>query len=392
MRLAALAALQRLSTAHPSDQGLLNSIAQFGSRDVQDNPSADYHASERTFAAYAQGRYHFDLASVRIDGVAGVRVVNEDGQEHGMSRVVDPTGAVSFVPRSAGQNYVDVLPSFQSNIHFTNELQLRLAYTKTRTRPGFGDLNPSLNITTATSTGSSKYNGYASSGNPDLKPLTSQNYDASLEYYFKKNGYVSVAFFYHDLKGFINTYTQDAIDPVYGLIQLSRPENAGKGRIKGVEASAQTFFDFLPGWLSGFGAQANLTYLDGKNAFPSVPGGDAPSAPITNVSKWSYNLSGFYEKGRISARLSYNWRSHFVTAYYLNSGSQRYAGEVTRPISRLDASLSFEATKGISVVGNVSNILAQPFSNYRYYNQTQYFPRDLRLEGRYFSLGVRFKM
>jgi hypothetical protein len=48
--------------------------------------------------------------------------------------------------------------------------------------------------------------------------------------------------------------------------------------------------------------------------------------------------------------------------------------------------------KGITVVANVSNILGQPFNSYRYYNETQYFPRDLRLEGRYFSLGVRFKM
>lgn len=392
MRLAALAALQRLSAANPSDQGLRNNIAQFATDYIQDNPSADYHASEQTYAAYAQAKYNFDLGGIRIDGLFGVRVVNEDGKSNGMSRVVGLTGAISYVPRSAGQNYVDVLPSFQSKIHFTDQLQLRLAYTKTRTRPGFGDLNPSLNITTATASGSSKYNGYASSGNPELKPLTSQNFDASLEYYFKKNGFVSVAAFSHDLWGFINTYTQDAIDPVYGLIQLSRPENAGKGRIRGVEASAQTFFDFLPGWLSGFGAQANVTYLDGTNALPATPGGKAPDVPITNVSRWSYNLSGFYEKGRLSARVSYNWRSRFVTAYYLNSDSQRYAGEVTRPISRLDASISYEAMKGITVVANASNLLAQSFNNYRYYNETQYFPRDLRLEGRYFTLGVRFKM
>jgi len=159
-----------------------------------------------------------------------------------------------------------------------------------------------------------------------------------------------------------------------------------------VEASAQTFFDFLPGWLSGFGVQANVTYLDGTNQLPSTPGGDAPKVPITNVSKWTYNLSGFYERGKISARVSYNRRSHFVTAYYLNSESDRYAGEITHPISRLDASFNYQITDKISTVFNVSNILAQPFKNYRYYNQTQFFPRDLRLEGRYFNLGVRFKM
>jgi len=61
-------------------------------------------------------------------------------------------------------------------------------------------------------------------------------------------------------------------------------------------------------------------------------------------------------------------------------------------VARLDFSASYEAIKGISIVGNVSNVLAQPFKNYRYYNETQYFGRDLRVEGRYMSLGVRFKM
>lgn len=392
LRLAAQSALQALATANPSDRGLQANVATFGTADVQDNPSADYHARERTFAGYAQGKYDFDIGTVRIDGSIGVRVVNTASTTFGMSRVVGTDGVVSFVPRSADQNWLDVLPSFQSKIHLTRQLQLRLAYTKTRTRPGFGDLNPSLNITRATASGSSKYNGFASSGNPDLKPLTSKNYDASLEYYFARNGSASIAAFRHDLWGFTNWYTRDVVDPVYGLIQLGQPQNAGKGKIKGVEASVQGFFDFLPGWLSGFGAQANLTYLDGTNALPATPGGDAPNVPITNVSKWSYNLTGLYEKGKISARLSYNRRSHFVTSYYLNSESQRYAGELTHPISRLDASLSYQFTDKLSMVGEVSNILAQPFKNYRYYNQTQYFPRDLRLEGRYFSLGVRFKM
>ena len=61
-------------------------------------------------------------------------------------------------------------------------------------------------------------------------------------------------------------------------------------------------------------------------------------------------------------------------------------------MSRLDFSASFEPYKNISLVANVSNILAQPFKNYRYYNETQYFGRDLRIEGRYMSLGLRFKM
>src|SRR3546814_14214657 len=44
-----------------------------------------------------------------------------------------------------------------------------------------------------------------SAGNPDLKPLTSNNYDASLEYYFSPTGSVTAAVFRHDAQGFLST-------------------------------------------------------------------------------------------------------------------------------------------------------------------------------------------
>jgi TonB-dependent receptor len=358
------------------------------------DPLAGFSAKEASYAGYVQGAYDLRFGDIDVDGTVGVRVVNTDGTYSGFSRVVDPSGVATIVPTSASQDYTDVLPSFQSRIRFSPEWQMRLAFTQTRTRPGFGQLNPSLNITQNSTSGGSTsiYNAFGSGGNPDLKPLTSNNYDATLEYYFSKNGSASVAVFYRDLDGFISNYTRDVTDPVYGLIQINRPENAGAGRIKGAEASAQTFFDFLPGWLSGFGAQANVTYLDGTNALPTVLGEGARSVRITGLSKWTYNLTAFYERDKISARLSYNHRSDFITSYNRGVSDTQYAGEITHGVSRLDFSLAYEPVKDISIVANVSNILAKPFNNYRYYNETQSFGRDLRIEGRYMSLGVRFKM
>ncbi|BAV65743.1 TonB-dependent receptor [Sphingobium cloacae] len=367
----------------------------FATADIPYNPLGGFRAKEASYAMYGQGKFAFDLGGISADGTFGVRVVNTDGRYSGNSRVVDPDGTVQIVPQDTRQNYLDVLPSFQTRIHFTPQLQMRLAFNQTRTRPGFWQLNPSLNLVQngAGPDGSPpRYGATGSGGNPNLKPLTSDNYDATLEYYFSRTGSATVAIFYRDLNGFISNYTRDVVDPEYGLIQINRPENAGKGRIKGAEASFQTFFDFLPGWLSGFGVQANVTYLDGTNALPLALGEGGRQVRITGLSKWAYNLTGFYEKGPISARLSYNRRSSFINSYNRNANEDQYAGEITRGISRLDFSASYEMVKGITLVGNVSNILGKPFNNYRYYNETQYFPRDLRIEGRYFSLGVRFKM
>lgn len=393
MRLASVAALQQLAAANPNDVGIRQSLAAYQSNTVPTNISAGYHADEKSYAVYGQARYALTIAGIPIDGVAGTRVVITDGTYSGFSQIADQSGALSYVPRSSSNNYVDILPAFQSRIHFTPKLQMRLAFTETRTRPGFGQLNPALNITRATPAagGAAVFNAFGSSGNPDLKPLTSKNYDATLEWYFSRNGSISVAGFHHDLKGFIANYTTNYTDPVYGFVQLSRPENAGEGHITGAEASVQTFFDFLPGWLSGFGAQVNGTYIEGTNAQPAALGENGRVVPITGVSKWTYNLTGFYEKGGLSIRASYNYRSHFVDGYSSNLQNQQLA-EVTRGISRLDLSASYELTKGISVVANVSNLLRKPFNNYRYFNETQYLPRDLRIEGRYASAGVRFKL
>lgn len=369
--------------------------ANFATAEIPYNPLGGFSAKESTYAFYAQGKYAFDLGAYPVDGTVGVRVVNTDGSYSGYSNVTGTDGVARVVARTSEQDYVDILPSLQSRIRFTPELQLRLAVNKTRTRPSFGQLNPSLNIT-VNSTGPDgsppHYAATGSGGNPDLQPLTSINYDASLEYYFAKSGSVTLALFRHDLDGFISYYTRDVNDPTYGLVQLSRPENAGKGRIQGAELGAQTFFTFLPGWWSGFGAQANLTYLDGTYALPETLGEAGRQVKIPGVSKWAYNLTAFYEKGPFAARLSYNHRSEYVNSYNRNTNEELYAGELTRAVNRLDLSASYEVRSGITVVGNVSNILGEPFKTYRYYNETQFFGRDLRVEGRYMSLGLRFKM
>src|SRR6185312_14541402 len=115
------------------------------------------------------------------------------------------------------------------------------------------------------------------------------------------------------------------IDPVYGLIEINRPENAGAGRIKGFEVGGQTFLDFLPGFLGGFGVQANVTYLEGKqqypaNLFASVTGStdEPPFVRIPGLSKWTYNAALFYEHGKVSSRLSLNNRAAFLNGNFVD--------------------------------------------------------------------------
>lgn len=348
------------------------------------NPLERFDANEKSYAFYGQAHFAFDFG-IPIDGIVGARVVNT-------VNTLDGTSSIAGVPTpvSQKQNYVDVLPNASLRARFTEKLQLRLSATETRTRPGFGQLNPALNINRQNVTDpTSLFVG--NSGNINLKPIQSKNYDASLEWYFSRTGSLTGAIFRRDIEGFISNYTTFQNDPTYGRIQITRPENAGSGRIQGAEVAFTTFFDALPGWLSGFGTQLNATYIDGSQALPATLGVAVPDVQIPNVSKWSYNLIALYEKGPISARLAYNYRTRFVNFFSNTAVDSPVAGEFTRGVERLDFSLSVTPVEAVTVTFDATNLTRVPFQNVRNYTDTQSYPRDIRYEGRIFSLGARFR-
>lgn len=397
LRALARRSLQQIVAALPTDVGYANALRAFASDQVQIDPLNGNFGREKTYTAYLQGKYAFDIGSVTVDGLIGARAVNTVGRYQGNSSI-NFNGARDVVLSSKRSNYVDVLPNVSMRIQPVDKLQVRLAYTKTRTRPDFGQLNPSVNITQNTSpidptAPGQRPNAFGRVGNPNLQPLTSSNYDATVEYYFSKNGSVSAAGFYRDLFGFIGDYPRLVQDPEFGLLQINRPENAGDGKIKGVELSGQSFLDFLPGILSGFGLQANVTYVDAKNRLPSaIVGSNTPLVSIPGLSKWAYNAALFYEKGKLSTRLSYNGRSGFVSSYGQSTPTGGFTGEEVQKITRLDFSFNYTPIPEITLTLDATNLLARPFNNVAAYADDRYFPRDVRDEGRYFGLGARFRL
>ncbi|MDR6113103.1 MULTISPECIES: TonB-dependent receptor [unclassified Sphingomonas] len=409
LRQYAFEALQRIVAGNPTDQGYRDALNRFASPEVQLDPLATFLAREKTYAFYGQAKYEFDIGSVRFDGLVGTRVVNTVGRYSGVSSVTF-NGVTRAEPRNTKANYVDILPNISLRIRPTEKLQVRFGWTITRTKPEFSQLNPAIYISQNTATPvpnpvpdtrfapglQGRPDAYGDGGNPGLQPLTSKNYDATVEYYFSPTASITAAVFYRDLKGFISNYTNRTIDPVYGLLEIRRPENAGKGRIKGFELGGQTFFDFLPGLWSGFGVQANTTYLQGEqqypaNVFANVGGTTTPPfVAIPNLSRWTYNVALFYEKGDVSTRLSWNNRDAYLNSNFVNAQGI-YNGEGTVRIQRLDFSFNYNITKEVTIAVDAANLLAQPFNNYAQYGDGLVYPRDIRDEGRYYGVGVRFR-
>ncbi len=351
----------------------------------------NYTAKEQTLAGYAQLNYAF---GDNIDGAIGVRVRRIKTRVAGAA----PTGIASIDnPRP----YTDFLPNVSVRFKLDPQIQLRLSATRTKTRPDFVDLVPSITLGApppgGVGTESSPYP--ANGGNPFLRPFVSDNYDASLEYYFSQTGFTSLAVFHRSIDGFIQNSTFRFTDPKLGVVQVNGRSNAGKGRITGVEAQVQTFFDFpgLPDWSKAFGVQANLTYLDAKVQQPNPAGPglvyDRISDPLIGTSKWNYNLVGLYESADFSGRLTFNGRSRFQAQRQLR-GNDFYLEEA-HPADRLDLSLNYNVLKAATVFFDWTNITSNPFrqsfSSARDGAPRAEYPRYLRYDEATVSLGVRFR-
>jgi len=227
-------------------------------------------------------------------------------------------------------------------------LYLRAAASKTVTRPNFDQLSPSL-VLTANSINPAQNQG--SAGNPALGPVRSDNLDIALERYFGRAGAVHVTAFAKRVDGFVATVSNAEIhDGV--LFQVSRPQNSGRADIKGVELGYQQFFDFLPGWLRGFGVQANYTYID--SAGPSSLAG--ARVPLQNLSKHSYNVVGMYERGRVSTRVAYNWRDKYLSSI-ANIVGVGALPIYTEAYGWLDASAGYRVSDRLTVALEGSNLL-----------------------------------
>jgi len=339
-----------------------------------------FSVNEKNMAIYGKARVGFDIASIPVDGVLGVRVTRTEADSLGYSMV---DGVPVATPKSSSST--DALPSASFKATLRKDLYARLAYAKTMSRPEFSQLNPGTAYVNSNGTTTQ---ATASGGNPDLKPFIGQNLDASLEWYFAPTAVASGTVFRHNFDGYI---VNRSVPEVYqGVNYLtSRPFNTDKGHLQGVELSYQQFYDSLPGWMSGFGSQLNYTYMEGGVTSSKIGPGELT---FPGMSKSSYNIVLLYEKYGISGRLAYNWRSKFAQVYGDTSAIKGTAPNrdlYTAPTSSLDGSLSYKFTPNLSLTVTGTNLLN--FKYVDYWTDANVYPRDTRRYDRTVGLMLNWK-
>jgi len=122
------------------------------------------------------------------------------------------------------------------------------------------------------------------------------------------------------------------------------------------------------GWASGFGLIANYTYQneDNNSGFENVggnrnnvafaaqgfPNATREAVTLLDLSNHAYNLTGYYEKYGLSARLRYTWRDAFATDDLPGTGNTftpfGFRG-VQESRGQLNGSIAYEVIDGLTL-------------------------------------------
>ncbi|WP_010543362.1 TonB-dependent receptor [Sphingomonas elodea] len=257
---------------------------------------------------------------------------------------------------AAVNRYNYLLPSINLKFGIGSDLLLRFAGSKVLTRPDNANIRNFINVGLGTSGELT-----ATAGNPYLKPATAWQFDASLEWYFARVGSLTLNGFYKAIDGFFYQEVSNRQITSNGITKdvfVRGPANySGTGKIKGFEVAYQQTYEFLPGPLKGLGVSANYTFIDSSGLPNSFLNGGSPSnvstitpsgnLPLEQLSKHNVNAAVFYERGGISVRAAYNWRSRFLLT--ASDVIFPYFSIFNEPVGTLDASLFVNLTKDIRI-------------------------------------------
>lgn len=335
---------------------------------------SSFVVQEKTQAVYGMGKF----VGEHWKANAGLRVVrtqqhadyNEgaDAAAPGDTIYHDPHNG-DYIKVRTDKTYTDLLPSVNFSYDFSRSLIGRLAASRTMTRAEYTDLAGAVSL--------NGQNGTGSGGNPQLKPVRSNNFDATLEWYYAPQALLELNVFYMNLVSYIG-YGQTTIyapnlqqnpivtTPTYPYA-VAQPIN-DKGTNQGFEIGWQ---QPLP---HGFGVGLNYTYAHGR---------DSAGAPLAGSSKNTYNAEGYFENDAFSARLTYSYRSDFLTGI-VSALPQYVAGS-----GDLSASVNLKLSSQLTLSFDAKNLTG---ALARQYVVNKDMPAAIYNNGRQFYLGLKYSM
>ncbi|UNK48733.1 TonB-dependent receptor [Lysobacter sp. S4-A87] len=374
----------------------------------------DLRTEEKSTGGYMQYTTTFNW-SMPLNLAAGVRY--EKTEVTSSALVPNATGISWSAANELNLNFGDPgfatlrgeydywLPNLDASLDITDSIILRGSYSQTIGRPGWADIQGGRTLDQIVRVDG----GTGTQGDPTLKPLLSDNFDLSFEWYFAESSYVSVGYFRKDIENYIGTsqivdvggsdgetpfnlhtpvgggywnaalangcpqadvvcirnYILGNFNGQPGVTATGTDANGNMtGTINGLASDPLASFRIttpankqdstLDGWEfnvqhvfgeTGFGIAANYTIVDS----PDLNYDNAVLGgqfALVGLSD-SANLVLFYEKYDWSVRTAYNWRDQFLSAVFDGSGipNPNYVDDY----GQLDISIGYQINEQMSV-------------------------------------------
>ena len=296
---------------------------------------------EDNYALYGMAKF----STEGIRGNFGLRYVATDAKS---------TYYLGGVQGSTSADYAEFLPSFNIAFDVAEDVIVRASAARVMARPQYADMYVNPNVMGVDDDVPNNQRWIV--GNVGLQPFVGDQFDLGIEWYFDANSLLSAALFAKDVKNFVNisSSTATAEEIPFELVREDEQafgwlvEQKGNGKdaqITGMELQYQQYFG------NGFGAIVNYTYTDTSTDADTF----ADLNPVlSDSSRHSYNISGYYENDMFQARLSYNWRSEYMIR---EAGS--YGNRLHDDYGSLDLSVVWSVTDNIDVKLDAVNLLEE---------------------------------
>jgi TonB-dependent receptor len=354
----------------------LRSLVEAAQGPLVFDPTAYFRAHEDIYAGY--GEYTATVGKFGL--LAGVRVEATDAEYSNYEFISDGTSKFLNNP----QDYVNAFPTVQLRYDFTPTMVLRATYSTGIGRPGFNQVAGAVTV--------DQSNGIITTGNPNLKPTTGNNFDLDFEYYLPKGGILQLGAFDKEFSNYIvtrNSYAaSDPRIPGYSSpIQYVTFANVASAYARGVEASYHQQFLWLPDPLNGLGVESNVTLVDSRfqeyDAATSSTG-HAEYGLLPGTSRVTANFAGFYEAHNIQVRLS----GEYVGPELFSLGGSKQTDTIQDARLTLDFASGYKINGNWSVYFNAKNLLNTPL---RFYMGNSSFPIQREFYDVTYEAGIRAK-
>ncbi|UCH61913.1 MAG: TonB-dependent receptor [Fidelibacterota bacterium] len=371
----------------------VNSNADFDDFETIEEVSAGYIMTEINlgrFLMFLPGvRYEYTLA--HMTGREGVVPSGEVEPEIDEPFITDTTATASW-----GRWF----PMYHLRIRPTNWFDIRLAYTRTLSRPRLSWMLPNKKVR-----GEAMVVEY---GRPDLQPQISTNYDVFLSFYSNRIGLLTIGGFYKEIDSLIFEreghkildWEKEGFPKELQGYWLDRPENSPfKTEVIGYEVEWQTNFHWLPSPFDGLVLNVNYAHVRSETRFPRsfVQTEPIPMFPFIKTAVVDSfrvgdmpdqaddiaNLAIGYDKGPFSARLSMLYQGSTLSSVAERPEMDGFTADLVR----WDLSVKYRLTDHIGLFYNLNNFTNRPDESFRY--KTRY-PTRREYYGWTTDLGIGF--